>query len=72
MDDKVTISDYAYEISQDRSLSNVPLRRGEAYSVEELYQAIAIYSANGAAIAVAEKIAGSEAKFVDMMNKKSR
>ncbi|EUJ25331.1 D-alanyl-D-alanine carboxypeptidase [Listeria cornellensis FSL F6-0969] len=70
-DDKVTISDYAYEISQDRSLSNVPLRRGEAYSVEELYQAIAIYSANGAAIAVAEKIAGSEAKFVDMMNKKA-
>lgn len=70
-DDKVTISDYAYEISQDRSLSNVPLRRGEEYSVEELYQAIAIYSANGAAIAVAEKIAGSEAKFVNMMNKKA-
>ncbi|AQY52399.1 D-alanyl-D-alanine carboxypeptidase [Listeria weihenstephanensis] len=70
-DDKVTISDYAYEVSQDRSLSNVPLRRGEEYSVEELYQAMAIYSANGAAIAIAEKIAGSEAKFVDMMNKKA-
>lgn len=70
-DDKVTISDYAYEISQDRSLSNVPLRRGEQYTVEELYQAMAIYSANGAAIAIAEKIAGSEAKFVDMMNKKA-
>lgn len=70
-DDKVTISDYAYEVSQDRALSNVPLRRGEQYSVEELYQAVAIYSANGAAIAIAEKIAGSEAKFVDMMSKKA-
>ncbi|WP_099221773.1 D-alanyl-D-alanine carboxypeptidase PBPD1 [Listeria costaricensis] len=70
-DDKVTISDYAYKISQDTSLSNVPLRLGEEYTVQELYEAMAIYSANGAAIALAEKMAGSEAEFVDMMNKKA-
>nr|WP_163655840.1 D-alanyl-D-alanine carboxypeptidase PBPD1 [Listeria sp. PSOL-1] len=70
-DDKVTISDYAHEVSQDRTLSNVPLRNGEKYTVKELYEAMAIYSANGAAIALAEKIAGSEAKFVEMMNKKA-
>ncbi len=70
-DDKVTISEYAHKISQDTSLSNVPLRLGEEYTVQELYEAMAIYSANGAAIALSEKIAGSEGKFVDMMNKKA-
>ncbi|EPD4909512.1 TPA: D-alanyl-D-alanine carboxypeptidase [Listeria innocua] len=70
-DDKVTISEYAYKVSQDTSLSNVPLRLGEEYSVQELYEAMAIYSANGAAIAISEKIAGSEKEFVDLMNKKA-
>ncbi|MBC1724074.1 D-alanyl-D-alanine carboxypeptidase PBPD1 [Listeria seeligeri] len=70
-DDKVTISEYAYKVSQDTSLSNVPLRLGEEYTVQELYEAMAIYSANGAAIAISEKIAGSEKEFVAMMNKKA-
>lgn len=70
-DDKVTISEYAYKVSQDTSLSNVPLRLGEEYNVQELYEAMAIYSANGAAIAISEKIAGSEKEFVDAMNKKA-
>lgn len=69
--DKVKISDYAHQISQDTSLSNVPLRNGKNYTVKELYQAMAIYSANGAAIALAEKIAGSEKAFVGLMNKKA-
>lgn len=64
---QVPISDYAYKISQNRTLSNVPLRPDETYSVEELYQALAIYSANGATIAIAEAIAGSEPEFVDLM-----
>lgn len=70
-DDKVTISEYAYKVSQDTSLSNVLLRLGEEYTVQELYEAMAIYSANGAAIAISEKIAGSEKEFVDAMNKKA-
>ncbi|HBL6540037.1 TPA: D-alanyl-D-alanine carboxypeptidase [Listeria monocytogenes] len=70
-DDKVTISEYAYKVSQDTSLSNVPLRLGEEYTVQELYEAMAIYSANGAAIAISKKIAGSEKEFVDAMNKKA-
>lgn len=69
--DKVKISDYAHEVSQDTSLSNVPLRNGGFYTVKELYQAMAIYSANGAAIALAEKIAGSEKAFVGLMNEKA-
>ncbi|GEK91309.1 serine hydrolase [Alkalibacterium kapii] len=66
-DSEVTISDYAHEISQNYALSNVPLRAGETYTVEELYEALAIYSANGATIALAEKIEGSESAFVDRM-----
>lgn len=66
-DTEIKISDYAHQISQDYALSNVPLRNGELYTLEELYHAMAIYSANGATIAIAEAIEGSEAAFVDRM-----
>jgi D-alanyl-D-alanine carboxypeptidase (penicillin-binding protein 5/6) len=71
-DQKTRISEYAHKISQDRGLSNVPLRIDEQYNVRELYQAMAIYSANGATIALAELIAGSEAEFVKKMNAKAK
>ncbi|KAA0742259.1 D-alanyl-D-alanine carboxypeptidase [Bacillus sp. AY3-1] len=71
-DQKVKISEYAHKISQDRSLSNVPLENGGSYTVKELYEAMAIYSANGATIALVEEIAGKEADFVKMMNDKSK
>ena len=69
-DQTVTISDYAQQLSQDNSLSNVPLRQDETYTFKELYQAMAIYSANAATVAMAESIAGSEPEFVDMMKEK--
>ncbi|MDA1478399.1 D-alanyl-D-alanine carboxypeptidase family protein [Bacillus changyiensis] len=71
-DQKYTPDDYVYEISQDKSLSNVPLRKDGSYTVKELYEATAIYSANAAAIALSEIIAGSESKFVESMNKKAK
>ena len=40
------------------------------YTVEELLEATLVSSANSAAIALAEKIAGSEKDFVDMMRAK--
>ncbi|HLR89294.1 MAG TPA: serine hydrolase [Atopostipes sp.] len=64
---EVSISDYAQQISQNYELSNVPLRSDDTYTIEELYEALAIYSANGATIAIAEAIAGSEPAFVDRM-----
>ncbi|MEW9503282.1 D-alanyl-D-alanine carboxypeptidase family protein [Jeotgalibacillus marinus] len=70
-DDKYTVTNKTYEISQDLTLSNVPLQNGEAYSIHELYEAMVIKSANAAAIAIAETIAGSEANFVMMMNEKA-
>ncbi|WP_110114887.1 serine hydrolase [Bacillus sp. CGMCC 1.16541] len=68
---EVTISDYAYRVSQDRGLSNVPLLKNGKYNVKELYEAMAIYSANGATIALSELLAGSESNFVKMMNDKA-
>lgn len=70
-DDEVDISDKVIQISQDYDLSNVPLREDISYTAEELYDAMAIYSANGATIALAEHVAGSESNFVDMMNEKA-
>ncbi|MFZ2426059.1 MAG: serine hydrolase, partial [Trichococcus flocculiformis] len=66
-DKQITVSDYVYEVSQNYNFSNVPLRQDITYSVEELYQSALIYSANGSTIALAEALAGSEAKFVDLM-----
>ncbi|SFP90577.1 serine hydrolase [Salibacterium halotolerans] len=70
-DAEVNVTSKAEEISQNNALSNVPLRQNRTYTVQELYEAMAIYSANGASIALAEHVAGSESDFVDMMNSKA-
>ncbi len=71
-DQEYTPSDYVYRLSQDRDLSNVPLRKDGKYTVRELYEAMAIYSANAAAVAIAEIVGGSEENFVRMMNEKAK
>ncbi|MET0785174.1 MAG: serine hydrolase [Paenisporosarcina sp.] len=70
-DQRYSVTDYTYRVSQDRALSNVPLRQDDSYTIKELYEAMAIYSANAATIAIAESIAGTETEFVKMMNKKA-
>lgn len=65
-DDLVDISDYPYQLTVDSEASNVPLEKRQ-YTVRQLLEASMIASANSAAIALAEKIAGSEPRFVDMM-----
>lgn len=70
-DQEYSVSEYVWKISHDTNLSNVPLRRDGKYNIRELYQAMTIYSANAATIAIAETIAGSEENFVKMMNKKA-
>jgi serine-type D-Ala-D-Ala carboxypeptidase (penicillin-binding protein 5/6) len=70
-DQEYRVNDYTYKISQDRSLSNVPLRADGTYTIRELYEATAIYSANAATIAIAESIAGTETEFLKLMNAKA-
>lgn len=68
--DTVAISDYAEELSTKPDLSNVPLHKENQYTVKELFDSAVIQSANASIVALAEKIAGSEPKFVDMMQAK--
>lgn len=70
-DQEYKVNDYTYAVSQDRRLSNVPLRRDGTYTIRELYEALAIYSANAATIAIAETIAGTETEFLKLMNAKA-
>lgn len=70
-DQQYSVTDFTYQVSQDRALSNVPLRADGTYSIRELYQALAIYSANAATIGIAETIAGTEGEFVQLMNEKA-
>ncbi|MBM7645543.1 D-alanyl-D-alanine carboxypeptidase (penicillin-binding protein 5/6) [Scopulibacillus daqui] len=70
---KVNISDKVYSISQNREFSNVPLRKDYQYTIKDLYYPMAIYSADGAAVALAEAVGGGdEKKFVDLMNKTAK
>lgn len=65
----VDISDYPYQLTTNSEASNIPME-ARNYTVEELLEATLVSSANSAAIALAEKIAGSEKDFVDMMRAK--
>lgn len=52
--------------------SQVFLREGEVFPLREMTQAVAIASANDAAAAIAEHIAGNGQAFVDLMNQRAR
>ncbi|GFH41310.1 D-alanyl-D-alanine carboxypeptidase [Lactococcus insecticola] len=67
-DDKVKMSDYAYELTQNPEASNIAVNdKDESFSIRDLFNATMIQSANSAAITLAEKVGGTEPKFVDMM-----
>ncbi len=70
-DQEVKIDSYVHELSAAPELSNVGLTEGENYTVKQLFEAMAVYSGNAAAVALAQTVAGSEAKFVEMMNAKA-
>lgn len=65
-DTEVDISDYPFNLTVDSEVSNVPLD-SRKYTVKQLLDATLISSANSAAIALAEKISGTESAFVDTM-----
>lgn len=66
-DDKVTISEHAAGMGGSQAY----MEPGEEQTVRDLVKCISIASANDAAVAMGEYIAGSEQQFVDMMNKKA-
>lgn len=68
LDEKVRASENAASMGG----SQIFLEAGEEMTVEELLKGIAIASGNDASVAMAERIAGSEEAFVNMMNKKAK
>ena len=54
-DDKVSISDYAENLSVTPDLSNVPLHKENTHTVKELFDSAIIQSANASMVALAEK-----------------
>lgn len=68
MDEKVRVSEYAASMGG----SQIFLEPGEEMTVQEMLKGIAMASGNDASVAMAEKIAGSEENFVQMMNERAQ
>ncbi len=66
--EKVTTSEHAASMGG----SQIFLSIGEQMSVEDLVKGICIGSGNDAAVAMAERIGGTEENFVKLMNKKAK
>ncbi|MBS3939108.1 MAG: D-alanyl-D-alanine carboxypeptidase [Peptococcaceae bacterium] len=67
-DDVVRISSHAAQYGG----SQIWLKEGETLTVEQLFLAVAIVSANDAAVALGEFVAGSEPGFVALMNDRAQ
>ena len=70
LDDKVTISEKAWRMSQ-AGYSSMFIMVNDQISVENLLRGIIIASGNDACVALAEGIAGTEENFVSLMNEKA-
>ncbi len=67
LDDVITVSANATSMGG----SQIFLKEGEQFTVEELLKSTVIASANDAAVALAEHVAGSEDEFVSLMNSRA-
>ena len=67
-DDVVTVSKRAADVDE----AQIHLTEGEEITVKELFDAMLIYSANDATVALAEHVGGSEEGFVKRMNEKAK
>ena len=68
LEDSVSVSEYAASMGG----SQVFLEPGETQTVDTMIKCISVASANDAAVAMAEYVAGSEQAFVDQMNQKAK
>jgi D-alanyl-D-alanine carboxypeptidase (penicillin-binding protein 5/6) len=68
LEDSVTISARASEMGG----SQIYAREGQTFTVETLLAAVMVQSANDAATALAEKVAGSTEAFADLMNRRAQ
>jgi len=71
LDDKVSISEKAWRMSQ-AGYSSMFIMVNDEITVEDLLRGIIIASGNDACVALAEGIAGTEENFVSLMNEKAQ
>ncbi|WP_026287487.1 D-alanyl-D-alanine carboxypeptidase family protein [Thioalkalivibrio sp. ALJ24] len=71
LDEEVTISERAWRTGM-QGASRMFIEVGEEVAVEDLLRGMIIQSGNDASTALAERVAGSEGAFVDMMNNQAR
>jgi len=70
--DVVTVGpDAVVPVSDRAGLSTLGLREGEHITVENLLYALMLQSSNDAALALADAVSGSVARFVELMNSKA-
>lgn len=72
-DGKISFSDEvaASKEAATKGGSQIWLKEGETMTVDELFKAMSVYSANDACTALAEHVAGSEDGFINMMNERA-
>ena len=68
LDETFVVSEKAAKIGEN----SMGLTTGEKLTLEELLYGLMLVSGNDAAVTIAEGIAGSEAKFVGLMNQKAK
>ena len=68
LDDTLKTSSYANTMQG----AQIWLMPGEEITVDELFKAVIIGNANDASVVLAEKVAGSEEKFVELMNQRAQ
>lgn len=67
LNEKVTFSPYAASIEPSKLYANA----GEVFYLKDLLYSLMLPSHNDTAVAIAEHVSGSTAKFVNLMNKKA-
>jgi serine-type D-Ala-D-Ala carboxypeptidase (penicillin-binding protein 5/6) len=72
LDEVVTVSRAASEGIGGVGISELGLQTGERIAVRQLLYALLLQSANDAAVALAQDVSGSVARFVDRMNVEAR
>jgi len=71
LDDKVTISEKAWRMSQ-AGYSSMFIMVNDEITIEDLLKGIIIASGNDACVALAEGVAGTEENFVSLMNEMAK
>jgi len=72
LDTQVMISEKAWRLSMNSSVSRMFLRIGQSVSVQDLLYGMMVSSGNDAAVALAEHVSGSSDAFTELMNEKAK